>query len=459
MNYNKVIFGLIAFTVAIFFTTVDKMRTEEVLSIGLFVYFLLDFIDSIGKNYNILDIPILLALFQCMLMPIVVYHIYNDDTLVMALKYDMGVTPERYYGFMFPAIVMMIIGMKLPPLFQFSYQQKFLLAIQAVRFYLVGKGNMGVLLIGIGVVANIMRDFIGGSMQYIAYLISMLLYVGVLYTYFSDHKQRFWYLVTGAAVISLQALRKGMFGELVYVLLLAGLLMMLGKKISNVKKYGLALVGFFAVLILQSVKADYRAIAWRGQGNQEQSNAGAFATLIVDRISEPGRFFDLDLMFPTVNRFNQGMIVAKVLDHVPNRAPYAEGETIFKSLAATFVPRLLWADKPMSGGHENMLRFTGFLIEGYSMNISPMGEAYGNYGVEGGIFFMLIYGLFFSILIVVLMNYVKKRPTLILWFPVLFLNSIQMETDILMCLNSLIKNMIFVAAVFWAANRFLRLKL
>ena len=459
MNYNKAIFALIAFITAAFFTSVEKMRTEEILSIGLFVYFLLDFIDSVGKNYNILDIPILLALFQCMLMPIVVYHIYNDDTLVIALKYDMGVTPERYYGFMFPAIVMMIIGMKLPPLFQVSYQQKFLLAIQAVKRYLVGKGNMGVLLIGIGVVANVMRDFIGGSMQYIAYLISMLLYVGVLYTYFSDHKQRFWYLIAGATVISLQALRKGMFGELVYVLLLAGLLMLLGKKISNLKKYGLAFVGFFAILILQSVKADYRSIAWKGQGNQEQSNAGAFVSLIADRLAEPGRFFDLDLMFPTVNRFNQGMIVAKVLDHVPNRAPYAEGETIFKSLAATFVPRLLWPDKPMSGGHENMLRFTGFLIEGYSMNISPMGEAYGNYGVEGGIFFMLFYGLFFSLLIVLLMNYVKKRPTLILWFPVLFLNSIQMETDILMCLNSLIKNMIFVAVVFWAADRFLRLKL
>src|SRR5688572_17346885 len=161
MNLNKVVFALIAFLTAAFFTTVDKMRMEEILAIGLFVYFLLDFIDSIGKNYNILDIPILLALFQCMLMPIVVYHVYNDDTLVRALKYDMGVTPERYYGFMFPAIVMMIIGMKLPPLLQFSYQQKFLQAIQSVKHYLVGKGNMGVLLIIIGVVANVMRDFIG----------------------------------------------------------------------------------------------------------------------------------------------------------------------------------------------------------------------------------------------------------------------------------------------------------
>jgi hypothetical protein len=459
MNFNKVIFGLIGFVTAVFFTTVDNMRTEEIVSIGLFVYFLLDFIDSVGKNYNILDIPILLALFQCMLMPTIVFHVYNDDALVIALKYDMAVSADRYYEFMFPAIIMMIIGMKLPPLLQVSYQQKFLHAIQSVRRYLVGKGSMGVLLIIVGVVANVMREFIGGSMQYLAYLVSLLLYVGVLYTYFSDHKQRLWYLITGVVIIFLQALRMGTFGELVYVLLLAGLLTLLGKNISNIQKYGLTFIVFFAVLVLQSVKADYRAIAWRGQGNQEQSNAGAFMSLVADRLAEPGRFFDIELMFPTVNRFNQGMIVAKVMDHVPSRAPFAEGETIFKSLAATFVPRLLWQDKPISGGKENMLRFTGFLVEGYSMNISPMGEAYGNYGVEGGIFFMLFYGLFLSLLIVVLMNYVKKRPTLILWFPVLFLNSVQMETDILMCLNSLIKNMVFVAVVFWAADRFLRLKL
>ncbi|NCU04410.1 MAG: hypothetical protein GXC73_10540, partial [Chitinophagaceae bacterium] len=300
MNYNKIIFGLIAVVVSVFFTTVENIVIEEVLAIGMFVFLLLDFIDSIGKNYNILDIPILLALFQCMLMPMVVYHVYNDDMLVISLKYDMVIPRERYYGFMFPAIVMMAIGMKLPPLFQFSYQQKFLQAIQAVKAYLVGKGNMGVLLIAIGVVANIMRDFIGGSMQYIAYLVSLLLYVGVLYTYFSDHKQRFWYLITGAVVIMGQAIRKGMFGELVYVLLLAGLLMLLGKKISSLQKFGLAVVGFFCVLILQSVKADYRAIAWRGQGDPNQSNTGAFVSLIADRVAEPGRFFDVDLMFPTV---------------------------------------------------------------------------------------------------------------------------------------------------------------
>ena len=137
----------------------------------------------------------------------------------------------------------------------------------------------------------------------------------------------------------------------------------------------------------------------------------------------------------------------------------AEGETIFKSIAASFVPRIFWPDKPMSGGHENMERFTGFIIEGYSMNISPMGEAYGNYGVEGGIFFMIFYGMFFSVVIILLLHLIKKKPTLVLWFPILFLNSVQIETDILMCVNSIIKNLIFIWFCYWAADRFLRIKL
>ena len=459
MNLRKVVFALIALLVGVSFTLIESMMTVEIMAIVLFVYFLIDFIDSIGKNYNILDIPILLALFQCMLMPAVIYHIYNNDALVIALNYNMGVSSQFYYGFMFPAIVAMIIGMKLPPLFQLSYQRKFLIAIDTVKRYLVGKGNLGVLLVSIGVVTTIMKSFIGGQLQYIAYLFSLLLYVGVLYTFFSDHKQRMLYLVGGFVIIFAQAIAQGMFGELVYVFLLAVLLMMLGKKLSTSLKFTLAIIGFIAVILLQSIKADYRAITWGGEDKEEQNKTEAFFTLIANRLTEPGRFFDLDLMFPTVNRFNQGMIVSKVLEHVPNRAPFAEGETIFSSLAATFVPRVLWPDKPKAGGHYNMERFAGLKIDGYSMNISPMGEAYGNFGVEGGIAFMLGYGLFFSILIVILMNYVRKKPTLILWFPILFLNSVQIETDILMCLNSLIKNILFVSFCYWAADRFLKLKL
>lgn len=458
MSIAKILYTIIAVLTGVFFTLNEKMMIEEVIAIGLFVYFLLNFIDSIGKSYNPLDIPILLALFQCMLMPSIVFHVYNEDALVVALKYDMGVTAETYFGYMFPAILAMIAGIKLPELLQSSYKTKFLNAVHASRKYLVGKGNIGVLLIIIGVVSGFMQIFIPGELRYIAYLFGKLLYVGVLYTYFSDSKSRTLYLIIGIVSILGQAIAGAMFGELVYTLALGVILILLGRKISSSFKFGLATVGFIFVLLIQSIKGDYRAVAWQ-DGNEQSNNTQFFFSLIAERISNPSRFFDWTLMFPTVTRFNQGMIVGKVMVHVPSQEPFAEGETIFTTLAASFVPRLFWPDKPMSGGHENMLRFTGYKIEGYSMNISPMGEAYANFGVGGGIFFMFFYGLFFSLVIFFLLQKIKTRPTIILWFPIIFLNSIQIETDILMCVNSLIKNLIFLWFCYWAADRFLKIKL
>lgn len=456
-NSQKIIFLLIAILVSILVSGVERMLLQEIVAIGMFTYYLLNFIDSIGKSFNPLDIPILLALLQCMVMPTIVYTVYNDQALVIALRYDMGVTPEVYFGFMFPAILFFIFGVKLPQVAIVNYQQRFYIAVKIVKISLAGKGGIGSLMMIIGAVAGFMQVFVPGDLQYIAYLFSKLIYVGILYIYFSDVRNRTLYLIGGVVFILLQALAMAMFGELVFTLALGVMLVFLGTRISGYLKFFITIIGFVFVLLLQSVKADYRGIAWGG--GSDEGNTGAFFSLIVDRIENPERFFDWASMFPVIVRANQGMIVGKVMVHVPAIEPFAEGETIFTSLAASFVPRLLWPDKPKSGGHANMLRFTGFRIEGYSMNVSPMGEAYANFGVTGGIAFMFVYGLFFSLVIVLLLNIIVKRPTLILWFPVLFLNSVQMETDVLMCVNSLIKNLLFVGFCFWAANRFLNIKL
>ena len=454
MNISRIVFALIALLVVLLTSANDTFRMEELTAIGLFVYFLLNFIDSIGKSYNPLDALILITLFQCMMMPIVVFHVYNDDALVIALKYDMGVSADRYYGFIFPAILAMIIGIKLPGLLQRSYQQQIFQTIQRAKRHLQGKGNVGFLFIIIGFVSGIMTFFVPGDLNYIVYLFEKLLYVGVLYIYFSDFKSKKLYLGLAFFFIFSKSLAQGMFGELVYIVMLGTLLVLLGQKIKSYLKFGIAILGMVFIFLIQSVKSEYRASAWGGGGG-----ASLYLTLVQDRLSNPGKFFDWTTLFPFVNRANQGMIIGKVMDHVPARAPFAEGETIFTSLAASFVPRLLWPNKPIAGGKLNMERFTGFIIEGYSMNVSPLGEAYGNFDVNGGIIFMFFYGLFFALVITMLLHIGKKRPTILLWIPVLFLNSVQIETDILMCVNSMLKSLLFVWFCYWAGDRFLQMKL
>lgn len=455
MNLSKIIFALLAFSVPLLISTGDSFRFEELAAIGLFIYFLLNFIDSIGKSYNPLDVLILITLFQCMLMPVILYHVYNDDPGIKALRYDMSVSADRYYGFIFPAIIAMIIGIKLPGLLQRSYQQQIFQTIQRAKQHLQGKGNVGFLFIIIGFVSGIMTFFVPGDLNYVVYLFEKLLYVGVLYIYFSDFKSKKLYLGLAFFFIFSKSLVQGMFGELVFIVMLGSLLVLLGQKIKGYFKFGIAIVGMIFIFLIQSVKSEYRMNAWSGEGG----GASLYLSLVQDRISDPGKFFDWTTLFPFVNRANQGMIISKVMDHVPARAPFAEGETIFTSLAASFVPRLLWPNKPIAGGKLNMERFTGFIIEGYSMNISPLGEAYGNFDVNGGILFMFFYGLFFALVITMLLQIGKTRPTILLWIPVLFLNSVQIETDILMCVNSILKSLLFVWFCYWAGDRFLRMKL
>ncbi|RXK59443.1 hypothetical protein ESA94_15020 [Lacibacter luteus] len=456
MNLSKIIVTLIAFLVPLLMSMDATFRFDELAGIGLFIFFLLNFINDIGKSYNPLDILILIALLQCMLMPIVVFHVYNDNALIIALKYDMSVSADRYYGFMFPAILALIAGIKLPGLLQRSYQERIYQTIQRAKQHLQGKGNIGLLFIIVGFVAGFLTIFVPGDLGYVVYLFEKLLYVGVLYIYFSDYKSKKLYLGLAFFVIFSKSLFTGMFGELVYIMALGTMLVLLGKRIGTFLKYSIAFLGIVFVLLVQSVKSDYRDIVWKGAG---EGGAGLYFSLLTNRITEPEQFFDWTSLFPIVNRANQGMIIGKVMDHVPARAPFAEGETIFTSLAASFVPRILWPDKPISGGKKNMERFTGFIIEGYSMNISPFGEAYGNFDVGGGIAFMFFYGLFFALIITLLLFIGKTRPTILLWLPILFLNAVQTETDVLMCVNSLLKGLMFVWFCYWAGDRFLRLKL
>ncbi len=457
MQLNKLFFSILGIVAAFMLDASMDLLLPEMVSVALFVYFLLSFVDSIGKSYELLDLPILLALFQCLLMPMVIFHFYNNDYFVIALRYDMGVTADTYFSFMLPAVIAMIIGMKFPFRNSRSVIKQFFLNIDQIKTYLKGKGNLGLLLSIIGFVSGFLQVFIPGELNYVAYLFGKLLYVGILYTYFSDAPNRKILLIGGLVTVLAQSLVQGMFGELVYTSVLSVMLLLLGQKISGGAKTAVVIVGMLAIFLLQSVKKDYRDVAWYGKG--EQGKTEAFFSLLSERITNPSQFFDKYNIFPMVNRFNQGMIIGKVMVHIPAQAPYAGGETIFKSLAASFVPRLLWPDKPIAGGKQNMERFTGFIIEGYSMNIGPMGEAYGNFGSTGGIIFMFIYGLFFSFSVYMILRVAKKHPTIILWFPILFLNSVQVETDILMCVNSLIKNCIFIWFCYWGADRFLRLKL
>jgi len=350
----KFIFVILASLIAYLFSNFN-ITLYETASIFLFVYYFISFVYSIGISYDLLAIPILLLIFECLIMPSIVYNFYNNDDFVVALRYNMETPIDEYYSYLFPATISMILGMRVPFLSENQQTIRVKNAIENCRKFLSGKSNIGVILILLGGFSGILELIVPAELKYIFYLFGRLVIVGVFYIFYSDIKQKKVYLLGVITFILLQSLGVGMFGDLIYTLLLGGLIVLLGYKVKNYTKFSFAILGFVFILIIQSIKHDYRAVAW--SSNSENQNS-TFVNLVLSRLNEPDKYLDIHNLFPTVSRFNQGMIVSKVMEYVPRYAPFAEGETVYNSVFATFVPRFLWPDKPTAGGHQNMLRFT-----------------------------------------------------------------------------------------------------
>ncbi|MFY7879588.1 MAG: hypothetical protein ACOVP6_05925 [Lacibacter sp.] len=453
--------NLLAFIVSAFVTFVFSQigaTFYEGISIFLFVYFFVLFYKSVGVSYNLIAIPILLLVAECLIGSVLVYRYYNDHPFIIAFQYYMFIDAETYFAYVVPATIAMIIGLVLPFRSKNAQTQSIKDAISRTKQYLEEKSNIGRFLIIIGASALILKIFSPYELEYVFYLLEKLIVIGAFYIYFSKDPYRTHFMLGAVFLLLLQSIFQGMFGDLVYILILGGLLILLNKQFSHFKKISFILLLTFFILSIQSIKTEYRRLTWYGGGG-DRNQTEIFTTLLFDKMTAPEQIFTMEGFMPVVVRMNQGMIVSRVMGYIPEKKPFADGETILNSTFSTFVPRIFWPDKPIAGGKYNMQRFTGMEVEGYSMNVGVIGEAYGNFGKNGGVVFMFVYGVFFNLIFYFLIGLLKKNPTLILWVPFIFVNAVQAETDTLMTINSTIKNILFVGLLYWSFKRYLKIKL
>jgi hypothetical protein len=114
---------------------------------------------------------------------------------------------------------------------------------------------------------------------------------------------------------------------------------------------------------------------------------------------------------------------ALIVNRTGTAIPYLNGDT-YATAIATFVPRFLWEDKPLTAIGNFIGQRYGFLPLGDEItNIAPsqMGEAYMNFGVLGLVIAMSLWGL--------LARYVDERlcgeePS---WVPVYFFTMVTFQ--------------------------------
>ena len=400
----------------------------------------------------ILDLVVILASVTCLILPIVFYHEYTRENHLARLwvKY-MPIPTDSYFSFTVPATLSMILGFRLPLISRkLKINENPGAYIENAKNYLSKKPRLGLTLIAIGVASGLLDFLSPSSLKQVFYLSAHLTYVGVFYVIYSPNKHKRIVVPSVIAIMIGQALFTGMFGDFIFMLACSMVLILLGKKITFRRKLYFVLAGILLILLIQSVKIEYRKRSWsEGAG----ADPAYFIELMTDRVTDPSSMLDDTKMFYSLMRLNQGWLVAMTMKRVPSKYPFADGETIWQSVAAAIVPRFLWPDKPESGGRDNLKRFWGFNLVGYSMNIGPYGEAYANFDRTGGIIYMFFYGLFFGMVLSTILKIADKRPTIILWLPFLFFYAIGVETDLLTTMGFLVKGVFFT----WVVFRFFRI--
>ena len=331
----------------------------------------------------------------------------------------------------------MTLGMKWP--FGIKYDLTFSLKELRENKNFQRAPKVGYTLILISFAASFLGPLVPSQLNFVLYLLNKLLFIGLLYLYFSGQRPKTHILILGLTILLFSSIQQGMFGELIYMSALAFIIVTIGAQLSFLKKSSIFTIGLLCIIVLQNIKHEYRRLAWTSG-----ADSAYFFELISNRIDNPDLLYSEEGLFALSYRFNQGWLISATMDRVPRVVPFAEGETIFTSILASFVPRLLWPNKPISGGEANVERFLGKKNLGYSINISPIGEAWANFGYWKGIAFMFFYGFFIRLIFNYLLKLIQQTPTLLFWLPLLFFYVIRAESDILTGINHLFKSGFFV---------------
>lgn len=404
------------------------------------------FLDKLSNGIALREAIAIHASLVCLVMPLVGYTYFTSDdpTSRLWLKY-MRVPEILYFSYTLPAITGFIFVMCFPINKQTvaDYGVNIKILLEKAKPILAQNPKIGIQIIVIGVIVQMFSPFLPTSLQFAFLLFFFSAFAGILYVFYTTTlKFRKWILGFFLLFLLVIALRTGMFTLLVYMGLTIFSFFFLQRKIILWKKVLWFFISAFFVIVLQTVKPEYRRITWsdRYSGNK----AALFTELILDKVTNLN-ISSKEAIFPLYVRTNQGFNISLVMQRFPKMQAFDYGNNLFIAFISSFVPRFLWPDKPEAGGAANMKYYTGIQLRGWSTNVGPLGEAYGSFGVTGGIIYMCVLGGLIRLAYRQMFVVAKKNPLLIFWIPVIFYQiTYSSETDTLQIVNSLVKSAFFV---------------
>lgn len=380
----------------------------------------------------IIPVRFIAGAFMCMQMLLGPALAYNGLDAYQGPETKMQIPEFDYFCYAIPAVICFIMGLHITAgnlRGEFVNQEK-------IRKYVGENQTLPYYFVGIGFLSSFVAPFFGSELGFVFFLISNFKFIGAFLIIIGNKQLKPFYLFLVYGSILISSLQAAMFHDLLTWMIFLGAVFALKYKPSiNIK--AVFVTGFFLFcLVIQQLKGDYRQATWHGD---EKGGLETFAQTY-NQGEENGRFSLASIANSNI-RINQGYIITHIMQTVPAKVPYENGDEMMEILKAAVLPRILAPNKLKAGDRDIFMKYSGmFLLPGTSMGLSSLGDAYINFGTFGGSIFMFFFGLLFSEILNAFYKNSFEYPILSLFIPLVFYYPMRPDCELQTIMGHLVKS-------------------
>lgn len=397
------------------------------VALGVFVFLIYRIIFKSSNLFVFREWALVLYSLNYLIAPAITYQLPEEQ-----VTYGMLIPPDEYFNLALPGFLFFAIGMYILPnkIFKIDYQK-------VGQSTIVNKDFLIKTTI-FGLVLNLSSRFLPGEIGFIAYLLSMVRFVGAFALLSID--KRLWYW--SAIVILLELVSgflAGMFHDAIMWVIFFGLFYIFAIKPTFRTK----LVGIIStvtlILFIQAVKFAYREQVWQG-GKEASLNTVAE---VGSTKASSDQLLGEENILNTLNRGNQAWIFASTVNNMDRNKNFQGLSNVNKYIEAALLPRFLAPNKIKSGDKEIFNEFSGhFLNEGTSMGLGIFADGYIAYGAWGVYIFGFVLGLIFSLTFKLVERWTKVSPFYVLLLLPLLNYAVRPDCELQTTINHLAKGII-----------------
>lgn len=414
------------------------------IGLGLFAYSIIWFVNATGVEITIAPVVSMIAAAQWVVGP---YFAYYHDAVTY--KYRMYVSEEQYFNFVVPALFAMIYFLRyFSPVIHIDRLREIVLKysyLTATSIYI---------LFFVGFTAEMAIGLVPNALKFAVFLMAQFTFIASIYMIVLRMRYRWLFLAAAFSVVVLNSIEHSLFHILLLWSALIASYVCSEFRFRFLTKF-LVFLGFILLSVqLQASKAEYRLRIFQNPNNASISTL--IDTMYENYLFQTSQFSSTNDSLGMLNaRLNQGWIISAIMNYVPAVREHEGGATILTALEESLVPRFL-VEKRAVEVSDAFKNYTGLPVSSNtSFGISVLGESWVNFG-SYGIIFMGFFGASYGLVTRLVLILANRFPTVIFWLPLIFLQAVKAETEMVVVLNHISKSTIFIIAFYIMAHKFLK---